>query len=66
MLGTCASESVCVMCRAPHVLIRSLMRLHSVHMHTKLSHLLFGGSRDLDRLDHFAGCESGATLVSRL
>jgi hypothetical protein len=47
MLGTCASGSVCVMCCALHV----SMRLHSVHMHAKLSHLLFDGSCDLDRLD---------------
>jgi hypothetical protein len=61
MLGTSASGSVCVLCCAPHVSIRSLLRLYSVHMHAKLSYLLFGGSRDLDRLDRFDGCEAGAT-----
>jgi hypothetical protein len=54
MLGMCANGSVCVMCCAPHVSIRSLMRLHSVYMHARLSNV--GGLRDLDRLECFAGC----------
>jgi hypothetical protein len=39
MLGTCASGSVCIIHCAPHVSLRSLIRLHSAHVHAKLSHL---------------------------
>jgi hypothetical protein len=41
ILGTCASGSVCVMCCAPHVSIRSLRLLHSVHLHAKAITLTF-------------------------